>query len=754
VRWGLNPRSCRMLEEARARGDRIVLEPEGLLLAAELGIGVPVHRLVPGWKAARSLDLDPFPGDRVVVKVISPDILHRSDVGGVRVVPRDHGAVADAVEAMERSLAGTPVSGYLVAAFVPHSQSLGGELLLGARWTDDFGPVVTLGAGGVYAEHLAAHLRPGHDIAIVSPGLTPVERLDELLSQPAAMPAATGQLRGQTPRITQEALTALVRRVMEFAASAMPHLLTEFEVNPLVPTPDGPVALDVLIRLGDAGAQAAPRRPLQKVAHLLRPASMGIIGVSEKLNPGHLIVRNVRQAGFDPDRLHIVKPGADRIEGCRCYPDIASLPERVDLFVISVEASLVPGVLEDLLRHRKAESIILIPGGLGERAEGRPIEQAVRSALESSRSTPWHGPVLNGGNCLGVRSLPGRYDTMFIHEHKLPHADAPETPLAIISQSGAFSLARTSSLPMLNPRYLISLGNQTDLTVSDYLFALSEDPDVSVFACYVEGFTRLDGRRFLEAAARIQASGRTVILYRAGRTASGARASASHTASIAGDYAVTRALARAAGVVVAETIQGFTDLTRLFCLLRDRDVGGWRLGAMSNAGFECVAVGDTQGAFRLEAFTGTTCRRLQEVLERCRLQRIVDVHNPLDLTPILDDAGYEDAIRAVMEDAHVDVGMVGVVPLTGALNTLPPGGSHPENVHDASSVAARMVRLRRSLEKPWVAVVDAGRPYDPMVEMLERGGVPVFRDADRALRLLEIFCRQRLAMSAARLVAA
>jgi acyl-CoA synthetase (NDP forming) len=754
MRWGMTPRSCRLLEEARERGDQVVLEPDGLVLAAELGIHVPAHQMVRGVEEARALDLTSFPGDRVVVKVISPGILHRSDVGGVRVVAKDAGEVAGAVEGMERSLAGAPVTGYLVAEFVPHRQAFGGELLLGARWTEDFGPIVTLGPGGVYAEHLARHLKPGHDIAVVSPGLTPVDRLGELLSEPAVTPAATGRLRGQEPLVPAATLTALVRRVMEFSAGAMPHLLTEFEINPLVPTPEGLVALDVLIRLGEADPHAAPDRPLEKVVHLLRPASMGVIGVSEKLNPGHLIVRNVLGAGFDKDRLHIVKPGAARIEGCRCYPDIASLPERVDLFVISVEASLVPAVLDDLVRHRKAESIILIPGGLGERAEGRPIEQAVRAALAGARATGWKGPVLNGGNCLGIRSRPGRYDTMFIHEHKLPHADVPETPLAIISQSGAFALARASSLPMLNPRYIVSLGNQTDLTVSDYLFALSEDPDVSVFACYVEGFSRLDGRRFLEAATRIQASGRTVILYRAGRTASGARASASHTASIAGDYSVTRALARAAGVVVAETIQGFTDLTRLFCLLRDRGAEGWRLGALSNAGFECVAMGDTLGTFRLEEFTPATCLRLREVLERSRLQRIVDVRNPLDLTPILDDAGYEEAIRAVMEDPHVDVGLVGVVPLTGALNTLQPGACHPENVFDVSSVASRMVRLRRGIQKPWAAVVDAGRPYDAMAEMLERGGVPVFRDAGRALRLLEIFSRQRLAMTAARLVAA
>ena len=141
------------------------------------------------------------------------------------------------------------------------------------------------------------------------------------------------------------------------------------------------------------------------------------------------------------------------------------------------------------------------------------------------------------------------------------------SPVALISQSGAFGLAKADRLAGINPKYNITLGNQMDLTVGDYLAYLKDDAEVEVFAVYVEGFAPLDGVKFLKAAEEIVARGKTVVLYRAGRTPAGAKASSSHTASIAGDYAVTRALARHAGVVVAESLADFEDLTRLFTFL-------------------------------------------------------------------------------------------------------------------------------------------------------------------------------------------
>lgn len=742
------PQITAIVAAARAAGREHLLETEGLAIVQGLGIGVPLQRYVSSFRAAREIDLSVFPGDKVVIKVVSSTILHKSDAGGVAVVPKDRGSVMAAIQEMEQRLAGRngAVAGFSVNEFIPHDAGLGGEVLLGMRWTGDFGPVVTLGPGGVYAEFLASHLQPGRGTAILSPAFASQRQIAAALEDKIVGPLLTGRLRGQPERTSAAALRGLLSRALSFAAATMPHDITELEINPLVFTSRGPVALDALVRIG-RGVMEPPvaERPIEKIRSLLEPESIAVVGVSAKgSNPGRIVLRNLLAAGFDPAHVFVVKPGCDWIDGCCCVPDISSLPRRVDLLVLAIDAAQVPAAMDEVIAGHKAESLIVVPGGLGEHGGSEGTVARLRSALAAERSSDWRGPVVNGGNCLGVRSVPGRCNTLFIPEHKLRFPDVPAAPLAVLSQSGAFAIARAGGLATLNPRYLISYGNQLDLTIGDYLTWLAKDTAVETFACYVEGFQPLEGRRFLAAAAEITASGRTVILYRAGRTTAGAKATASHTASIAGDYAVTRELAAAVGVLVADSLDDFEDLVRLSCQLRAKRIDGWRLGAVSNAGFECVALADHLGRFQLPAFRPETEWTLTGLFAARRLDAILDVHNPLDVSPILDDEGWEIALRAVLADPLVDVGLFGCVPLTGALATVPAGPGHGEDLTRPDAIASRLTRLFAESAKAWAAVIDGGDLYDPLARLLTDRGVPVFRTMDRAVRLLEIYCGWRL----------
>jgi acyl-CoA synthetase (NDP forming) len=726
----------RIVAAARAAGRSSLLETEGLRFAEAIGLSTPRHVLVADAAEAGRLDLSTWSAERVVVKVVSPEIQHKTEVGGVAVVARSAAAVAEAVGRMQERLAVRSVVGFLVCEFVEHEARLGGELLIGARWTEDFGPVVTVGGGGTDAEQIARRLAPGAELAILSPAFGVGSDLGVRLAEAAVVDLAVRSQRGQPPRVDPAQLERVVRRLLDLAEAAMPHDLVELEFNPVAAARGGLWALDALARLGGPRRAAAAPRPLARLDRLLAPRSIALVGVSEKMNPGHVMLCNVLRQGFPAERVFVVKPNAATIEGCRCVPDIASLPERVDLLVVAVDAAQVPEVVREVCRLERAESLILIPGGLGERAGSEGHARAVRDALEAARGTVWGGPLVNGGNCLGIRSRPGRYDTLFIPQQKLGFPGGEPEPLAFLSQSGAFAVARASELDQIEPRYVVTFGNQLDLTVGDYLTYLVEDPELRVFACYVEGFRPGDGRRFLIAARRARELGKTVVLYRAGRTAAGAEAAASHTASIAGDYAVTRALARQAGVRVAATIEDFGDLVRLALGLRDKPLAGRRLGAVTNAGFECVALADNLGPFELARLGPASRDRLAALLDELRLGAIVAVQNPLDLTPIAGDRGYEAAVRAVLDDEGVDLGIVSCVPLTAALNTLPGDG---EDLDQPDSVVQRLIRLFRSSAKPWVAVVDGGPRFDPMARSLQAAGIPTFRRADRALRALGQF---------------
>jgi acyl-CoA synthetase (NDP forming) len=609
------------------------------------------------------------------------------------------------------------------------------------RYTRDFGPVVTLGPGGIHAEFLTRSLRDGCALAVFSPELLRDRTVDEALARLAVARLATEPQRGRPPLLAQRVLADAVKRLLTFARSADAASLAEFEINPLVVSDGRLVALDALGSFASVRELPAAPRPVHRLRSLLEPRSIALMGVSEKqLNPGRIILRNVLREGFDPRAITVVKPDADRIDGVACVGSLADVPAPVDLLVLSVSAVQAAAALIEAAEQHLAESVVLIPGGLDENPDARTLVADMRDALARARAGAWGGPVVNGGNCLGVRSRPGRFDTLFIPESKLPRPAGDADPLALVTGSGAFAVSKSSKLGDVQPLYTITIGNQMDLTVSDYLEYLFEDARVETLAVYLEGFRPLDGARFVRAVERFVRGGRPVIVYLAGRTAAGAAAAASHTASVAGDFTVARALARSAGAVVADTLDDFEDLVRLFTHLRGRAPQGLRLGAMTNAGFEAVAIADRLGPFTLAELAEPTRAAMDATLAQAKLRGIVATRNPMDVTPLLGDEGYERIVRALLDDPNVDVAVVGCVPMTQALNTLEKGDGHGDDVTREGGIVSRLARLWREHCKPWVAVVDAGPLYDPMARALEAAGIPTFRTADRALALFGTWC--------------
>jgi acyl-CoA synthetase (NDP forming) len=736
-----------VLAGARGAGRARLLEPEGIALLHAIGISTPGTVFVPPGETGSPIDLSSLRSDRIVVKVVSTSIVHKTELGGVAFVDREERTIRAAIRQMSERMASQRIAGFLIAELVEHDASIGGELLVSVRWTSDFGAIVSIGAGGIHAETLARDLKAGRGLAIVAAGVTPLARLPAVLAEATAVRLATAPQRGRPPLGSITELVDLVSKLESFAVACVPGEVAEMEMNPVAVTPSGLIALDVVVSLSEAEGRPVleqPPRPVRKLSALLEPRSIAIAGVSRGENPGRTILRNVLRDGFDAEAITVLKPRIDRIDGCRCVPTVAELPGKVDLLVVALNARASAELVADAIERDAAESIIVIPGGLEEKAGGDALASRMRSALHAARRRPDGGPVINGGNCLGIRSRPGRYDTLFIPEARLAGPSGHPAPLAIVAQSGAFAITRLSRLVGLDPKYVITVGNQMDLTVGDHLAHLASDPEVRVVGAYVEGFAPLDGREFMAAARVMRARGGIVVLYRAGRTTAGASASASHTAAIAGDALVTSALARQAGIVVADTLETFDDFVRTFTLMAGRTAGGPRLGALSNAGFECVAIGDNLGPLELATFEPRTADRLGDVLREVGIGDIVDVHDPLDLTPMTGDAAFAAAAEAILDDDGVDVAVIGNVPFTQALRTVPE--DVPDGALDApAAVAGRLIDLWRRTTKPWVAVVDGGPRYDPLARALEAGGIPTFRTADAALHALRVFVAARRA---------
>jgi acyl-CoA synthetase (NDP forming) len=441
----------------------------------------------------------------------------------------------------------------------------------------------------------------------------------------------------------------------------------------------------------------------------------------------------VRACGFPQDRLYVIKEGVEEIDGVRCVPTIESLPEKLDLLVAATGSENMPELIDRIIASRKVSSVILIPGGMGETEGTGQIQAKIRAAIQASRDLPDAGPIMLGGNSLGVLSRPGRYDTFFIPENKLEaRRDHPPRRAALISQSGAFMISRMSNLALLDPTLAISLGNQIDLTVSDMLRTIGDRSDIDSIGVYVEGFNDMDGLAFVQALQDVTAAGKVVVFYKAGRTESGREATAGHTASVAGDFEVCQTAVTNAGAIVTDTFKEFEQLMELSTALHDKKARGRRIGVISNAGFETVGMADAIDGERyqleLPALSKATSDRIRKELARFKLDTLVNARNPLDLTPMANEDAYEACIRAMLEDDQIDAVVVGCVPLTPQMLTT------EEELDKPGSLVERLPALLRESPKPVVAVIDSGARYEAFARKLREAGVPTFRSCDQAVR--------------------
>ncbi len=768
-----------LFRSAHGAGRSVLLEHECYQLLADAGAeAAPDHILIPADAHPTPGDLEAVPGDKVVLKIVSPDITHKTEAKGVRIIAKEMGAVEATHELMVhqvpktysgylaghqgeippdlRGLSSTGLEarlekrlvGILMCRFMTaDAQGFATELFVGIRNTDEFGSIISAGLGGVEMEILARETRKGAAVAIAPTGLIDGAEFLELFKRTLSYQRLSGLMRGSrrlvSDSILEECFDAFIQLANHFSENnpeARFHI-QEFEVNPFSVVGARLAPLDGLCAFTPA-SKALPARPIHKIKNLLEPKSAAIIGVSASgMNMGRIVLGNILGGGFDQDRMTIVRPGTNEIDGVPCVDSIADLPEKVDLFVVAVGANQVPGVIDDLLEHDKAEAVILIPGGLGEKEGSEDLARGLEERIHAAHQTPGGGPIFIGGNSLGVISHPGNYDTMFIPETKLPKSRGDHSRnTCFISQSGAFIIANLSRMPWFDPEFALSIGNQIDVTASDLLTFIKDDPRIDVFAVYMEGFQRGDGLEFARAVKETVALGKDVVFYKAGRTSEGRSATAGHTASVAGDYAVCEAALEEAGAWVAKDFNEFSDLLRLCTHFRGLSIEGHRVAAVSNAGFEAVGMADAikvgRAEVTLQPFAGDTRRRLEETLVQFKLDGLVDVKNPFDITPMATDEAYAQLMSTILDDPEIDGAMVGIVPLTPALQTLPGEPGSRQSVLNPTSVCQLLPQIAQQRGKPVVMVVDSGDLFDPMEAALEEAGLPVFRSADRAMRAL------------------
>jgi len=772
---------------ADEQGRNALFEHETYELLSRSGAETPPRTMVLA-KGSRPSDeeLMAMMGEKVVLKVISPTIIHKTEVGGVKVVekkaekirsawrrmmyevPENYATIIEkdpshgpekyrglSGEQLQQAI-GRDIRGVLMVQFMPpDSQAFGNELIVGIRNTREFGMVISAGLGGTDTELYAERFRKGQAIVAASTAETDGEAFFELFRKTICYKKLAGLTRGQRRIVTDEQVIECFSSMIALANyyspvnPDAPWVIEELEINPFAFTEYLMVPLDGMCRFARPGAPPTTR-PYRKIGKLLNPETIGIVGVStSKMNFGRVILNNILANGFPPENIRIIRPGLDRFESITCVPDLAQLDTRLDLFVVAVGSEQVPGIVDQVIENNVAETVMLIAGGMGETDESAERASELMAKIQAAHGQGDGGPVFLGANCLGVISHPGKYDTLFIPDAKLPKQRGDRRRnAAFVSQSGAFMITRLSKCPELDPAYMISIGNQNDLTLGDMLKYLKDDPAIDVIGVYAEGFKDLDGLAFTQAVHAAVIAGKDVIFYKAGRTPEGKTATSGHTASLAGDYMVCESCVRQAGGIVAQTFSQFEDLLILARRLHGKEVLGNRLAAVSGAGFEAVGMADNIQSddfqMKMATFSPTSVEKIQQVLKEKRLDGLVQVKNPLDINPGADDETHVRVVADLAVDANVDAVVVGLDPLSPAMRTLADDVSERYSFDDPRSIAQAMPALVQGLRKPVIGVVDGGRLYDALVDELVANGMAVFRSSDRAVQALAIYMEGRL----------
>lgn len=455
---------------------------------------------------------------------------------------------------------------------------------------------------------------------------------------------------------------------------------------------------------------------------LFHPRSVALIGASTEQNKlSGRPIRYFREFGYTGG-LYPINPKYREIAGLPCYAKLADVPGEVDLAVITLPASAVPAALA-ACGAKGVKAAAVISSGFAEvGGEGVELQEKLR------RIAAEHDIAVCGPNCSGFVYVPEKVTASFSVGL---HGGFPESgPAAFVSQSGALSsyILGAARARGLGFRYWITTGNECVLSFTDYLHYILEDPDVRLVLGYVEDVR--DGAAFQNISRRALALDKPLIIMKTGRSEAGARASVSHTGSLAGADEVYQAVFAQNGVLRAENLDELFDLAAI--AQAPRRPRGNRVQVVSISGAAGILMADTGADCGLE-FTDLDEATKQEL--RGIMPPFASIANPMDVTAeaVARPELLRQAAEVIVKDPNVDslVIFYGIVP-----------GAHEKLAKDMAQVAADTDKL--------VMVTWFPLPAPEIWKALAHTGVPVFSEPARGIRALGKMVQYAAAQARAR----
>ncbi len=527
----------RILDAVKAEGRTSLTAPEGKRVCDAYGIATPKEGVVAS--AAEAAKMASGMGFPVVLKIVSPEILHKTEAGGVIV---DVSSAAEAEAGFATIMANAKkynAKATLQGVQVQQMLTGGQEVIIGAVTDPAFGKLVAFGLGGILVEVLK-------DITF---RLAPASRDDALsmLDGIAAAEILKG-VRGADP-VDRTALATMIENVSQLIDD-FPEI-AEMDLNPVFATKSGAIAADVRIVVDFT--PVVPRyRPSQETIvrqmnRIMKPEAVAVIGASSEAGKiGNSVMKNLINGGYQ-GAIYPINPTADEIMGKKAYKSVKDVPGNIDVAVFAIPAKFCAAALVEV-GEKKIPGAVLIPSGFAETGNMAGQQELVTIARK-------YDVRLMGPNIYGFYYTWKNLCATFCTAYDVKgHA-------ALSSQSGGIGMAIIgfSRSAKMGVSAIVGLGNKSDIDEDDLLTFFEQDDNTEIIAQHCEDLK--DGRAFAEAAKRVSKK-KPVVMLKAGRTSLGARAASSHTGALAGNDKIYEDVLKQSGVIRARSLRDLLEFAR------------------------------------------------------------------------------------------------------------------------------------------------------------------------------------------------
>jgi 3-hydroxypropionyl-CoA synthetase (ADP-forming) len=629
-----NEKVQKIFNDVYSTKEKVITEELAKQVLTEYGVKVPKYALAKSAdEAGRQAQAVGYP---LVAKIVSPQILHKTDVKGVKVGLQNEAAVKETFNDMYGRLSKQySVKGVLLEKM---AASGGIELIVGLQNDPQFGPVIMAGVGGIYTEVFK-------DVAF---RVLPITKEDavSMIEDLKGNKILKG-FRGM-PSVNMDMLATALVNIGKFGTEMAPYY-ESIDFNPVICYENDYVVVDAKILLREKPdleiiSEAQPDS--QYMDLFFNAKSIALIGASPEAGKvGNSVLESMVKHDYKGTVYPVNAKGYPEIMGIKAYKSLDDISDKVELVVVTVDLKFVPELLKSAAKKGIHNFVVISGGGKELGGERAAIEAQIKELSKQLKIR------IIGPNCIGMFNGENRLDCAFQGHARMLRPKNGN--VAFLSQSGTVGIAFMESSDAFGMSKMISYGNRSDVDEADMIWYLSEDPQTKVVGLYVEGLG--DGRKFMNTAKKvIKERNKPIVVFKNGRSTRGAKQAASHTGSLGGSFAVIKGALDQAGII---SVDSYEELTAALKALTWQPVPkGGRVAMVTNGAGPIIAAIDQFERLGLSV-AEVTEQSKKSLREHYPPTYVIQSGNPCDITGSANADDYRFAIQTFMDDPNVDIVM-------------------------------------------------------------------------------------------------